>query len=412
MSNVTIAALRAPSSPGAMPVAGGPANAPTLLVPPSPSSNIDVDDAVNKLLEMSSQMSEQQMLLGKSQADVADGQRKAAAAQRKEALDRAIEAAKKAREAQDDGGFFSFVTDNIGLTGLVGLATFNWGLVAADITAHQTGLAKGGTDLLDLGTALCGGPLMYLAAQGAKDLAPEAMSSTALTATLLGGPMGYALERAAREMTPDDFEKSLAEITTIKDDDLRVANKVALMVALAAVAAVSTVLTAGTTAPAIVSLVGIGVSTATQVAADTGALKEVFGEKAAAYIAIGGAIAGAALTLGGSIGSLATSVNTVNDAMSRTLTAVNAAKSVTEGVAMTMSGVQALERAEHQHDADLANVSAEEARNVLKRLEKVIDGILEDLQEAKESAQRATETLQATLQTNNQTMLQAGAMKV
>ncbi|MBX3202234.1 MAG: hypothetical protein KF894_29155 [Labilithrix sp.] len=388
------------------------------LLPTPAAETIDVGDAITQLLKVSSQLSEHQMQLGKSQVDANLAQRKAAGERRKEALDRAIEAAKKAREASSSSSPFSFITDNIGLTGLIGIATFNWGLVAADVAAHRAELTGNSTNMLDVGATLYGGPFMYLAAQGAKKLAPEELGQRGVAAAVLGGPMGLALERAAEKIIPDDFEKRLEELTSVEDDDVRLANKIALMVAMAAVAGTCTVLSGGTTAPALVALVGIGISTATQVAAETGALKEIFGEKAATYIALGGAITGATLTLGGSIWSIASAASAASNVakldktLRTTLRVVEGAKTITEGVSTTVDGFRELERAEHQRDADLANVDAEHQRHLLKRIEMVVDSILEDIQEAKESAQRATETLQATLQTHNQTALQAGSMKV
>lgn len=387
------------------------------LLPPPATESIDVGDAITQLLKVSSQLSEHQMQLGKSQVDASLAQRKAAGERRKEALDRAIEAAKKAREASSSSPF-SFITDNIGLTGLIGIATFNWGLVAADVAAHRAELTGNSTNMLDVGAALYGGPFMYLAAQGAKKLAPEELGQRGVAAAVLGGPMGLALERAAEKIVPDDFEKRLEELTSVEDDDVRLANKIALMVAMAAVAGTCTVLSGGTTAPALVALVGIGISTATQVAAETGALKEIFGEKAATYIALGGAVTGATLTLGGSIWSIASAASAASNVakldktLRTTLRVVEGAKTITEGVSTTVDGLHELERAEHQRDADLANVDAEHQRHLLKRIEMVVDSILEDIHKAKESAQRATETLQTTLQTHNQTALQAGSMKV
>ena len=389
-----------------------PAAATSTLLPPPPAADVDVGDAVTKLLEMSSQLSEQQMQLGRSQAEVADGQRSLAAERRKEAFARAVEAARKAREAQEDaGGLFSFVTDNIGLTGLVGLATFNIGLVAADITAHKTELAGDTTNFLDVGAAVFGGPLAYLASQGVKNLAPEGLGQTSVAAALLGGPMGYALERGLEKMVPDDFEKSVEKLMTVKDDDVRMANKVALTIAMAAVAATCTVLSGGTSAPAVVALVGIGISTGTQVAAQTGALEDVLGEKAAMYVALGGAITGAALTLGGSVWSAIAPVHAATK-LGSVARVVSGAQSVLEGTSSVVAGLSQLEHAKYQRAADMANTDAEAQRHVLQRIERVINDILEDLKEAKESAQRATETVQATLQVNNQTILEAGLIKV
>ncbi|MBX3259410.1 MAG: hypothetical protein KF782_06940 [Labilithrix sp.] len=415
MTHVASAGAPATLGPSAAPIPPATAAHASLLPPPSAGA-LDVGDAVTRLLAVSSQLSEQQMRLGESQVAAGVAQRKIAAERRKEALDRAVEAAKKAREA--GGGPLSFITDEVGLTGLLGVATFNWGLVAADVAAHRAELTGRSTNALDVGAALHGGPLLYLAAQGAKKLAPEELGQRGVAAAVLGGPMGLALERAAEKMIPDDFEQRLEELASVEDDDVRLANKIALVVAMAAVAATSAVLSGGTTAPAVVALVGIGVSTATQVAAETGALKEAFGEKAATYVALGGAIAGASLTLGGSVWTVASATSAASDiakvdkTLETTLGAVESAKSVTEGVRTTVDGIRDLERAEHQRDADRANVDAEHQRHLLERIERVIDSILEDIHEAKESAQRAAETLQSTLRTHDQTALRAGSMKV
>lgn len=385
----------------------------TLLASP-PNAAVGTEEAITMLLQMSSQMSEQQMRLGKAGIDVADKRRADVEARRKEALDRAAEAARQAQEQQNDGGLFSFVTDNIGAVGLVGLCTFNWGLVAADITAHKTGLADTRTDLLDGGAASFGGPLGYLALQGARNLAPEHVTQAGVAGALLGGPMGYALVRAAEKLVPGEYQAAIEEHTAVKDDDVRLANKVALMVALAAIAATSVVLSGGTSTPAVVALVGIGISTGTQIAAETGLLNEVVGEKAAVYVALGGAITGAALTLGGSIVSLTSAGDAIAKAAAakKIINGLNGARAIAEGAHDIKQGVDALERADRRHDADIATIDAEEQKQVLARIEKLVETILDDLKDAHESAQRSAETLQESLQTKNQTMLRAGAMKV
>ncbi len=378
----------------------------TLL--PTPNAGVDMSDAVTQLLTMSSRLSDQQMVTGKAQVQTAAAAREHASELRKEALARAVEAARKAREAQDNEGPFTFITDRLGVTGLIGLATFNWGLVAADMSAHEAGVAPN-TGAIDLGAAVFGGPLAYLAVRGAEELAPEGLGQTAAAATLLGGPLGLALERAAAKLAPGELEK-LDHLASIKDDDVRVANKVALTIALAALATTSTVLTGGTSAPAIVALVGIGISTTTQIAAQTGVLQKIAGEKAAGYIALGGAITGAVLTLGTSGYSLFSAAKSTT-AIAKTIRALDAAQQITTGTHALVSGVRLLEAVDHQHDADLANVDAEAQRHALQRIEKMIDGILDDLREAKDSAQRSAETLHQTLKTHDQTLLQAGSMK-
>jgi hypothetical protein len=376
MNAVSLPSIGAPM--GLPHAKGGPTAALPLLAPP-PDGNVDIGDAVTALLQVTSQLSQQQMLVGKSQVEVADGQRRAAAEQRKEAFARAVEAARKAREAaEDSGGFLSCITDHLGLEGLVGLVTGDFALVVTDFAAHETGLAGKSTNMLDLG------------------------------ATALAGPAGYLLERGAMKILPADFEKSVNDLGSIKDDDVRVANKIAAMVAMAVAAAAATVFSFGTAAPAFIAVVGIGISTATQIANQTGALREVVGAKAAGWVALGGAITGAALSLGASATSISSGIDTATSAAD----ALNAVKSVGEGTDAVVSGLRALDCAKYQHRVDLADADGQEARNAIKRIETMVDGLLDDLRDAKDSAQRATETLQATLQTYNQTMLQAGAMKV
>jgi hypothetical protein len=416
-----VAASRARAAEVVTPPTSAPSagtGTPVLASPPTVSDQ-DVGDAITQLYKMSSNLADQQMQLGKTDSVAAQAQRDAAAAQRKEALDRAVAAARKAREAAESGGPLSFVTKNIGLTGLVGLVTCNFSLVAADVTAHRTGVAGRSTGVGDLGIALGGSPLLYFAEKGLNKVAPDAVNSNAVVATMLGGPVGYAVERAASKMVPGDFEKKLDDISAVKDDDVRVANKIALTGVLIAAAATTSVLTAGTGTPGMIALIGIGISTTTQVASETGALQKVVGEKAAAYVAIGGTVVGAALTLGGSIGSAVSSASTASSATGSSVQKakdaaqlIQGAHSVVDGTETIVDGVNDLRAARYQHAADGQTVRAQAERNTIDRIEKVIDGIIDDLQEAQHSAQRASETLQDTLQTHNQTLLRAGTMKV
>jgi hypothetical protein len=99
-----------------------PATAPSAALLPEPAPRVDIGDALNQLLQVSSQLSEQQVLTGKTQAESANAQREAAADARKEAVDRAAEAARQAQEAQEEGGLFSFITDNIGIIAVAAAA--------------------------------------------------------------------------------------------------------------------------------------------------------------------------------------------------------------------------------------------------------------------------------------------------
>lgn len=391
-----------PAAPAGQPDAGA-----TLL--PSPSSPPDIGDGIARLMAISSQIGDAQMKQGMASVNANANRQKAASAARKEALERAADAARKAQEDASKGGLFDFVTDNIGLVGLVGLVTFRPDIVLMDVAAHKAELTDGDTDLLGLGALAAGGPLAYAAEQAFATYAPAWCRPEDVAAFMLAGPLGTAIQRGASKLTPEDLKEDIRAITSIEDDDVRVANKIALSVALTAAAATATVLTGGATSTTVVALVGIGISTATQVASATGLLEEICSEKAAMWISLGGSAAGVLLTLGGSLGNAGASAAT---AMKRAGAMMNAGLSVVQGSDEVMQGVHQLRAAEHTYRADLANADAEEQRHVLKRLERVVDGILDDLREAKEAPERASQTLQATLQTYNQGLLQAASMKV
>ena len=177
------------------------------------------------------------------------------------------------------------------------------------------------------------------------------------------------------------------------------------LIGLTVVAAAATVATLGGAGPGAVALVGIGISLSTEVASRTGLLEAAVGGEAAGWVAFGGALIGAACTIGASAaGTLST--------LEKTAHLVNAGATVAQGTCMTYEAVKDSERANYQRDADHANIDATQHKQVLDRIQKLLHGILEDIREAKDSSRRVAESLNGTLQIDNQTMLQAGALKV
>lgn len=384
-------------------------NAPGAVLLPAPNAATpDAGQAIERLLQLSSALGDAQMKTGLAQANGAAQARKAASEARREAIERAVEAARKAQEERESGGLLDSITDNIGLVGLIGIVTFRPDIVLADVAAHRAGLADGGTEVVDLGALAAGGPLALVAEQAFAKLAPEWLRPEDVASFALAGPMGTVVMRGVEKMVPEDFARDVSELTTVKDDDVRVANKIALTAALTAAAVTGTVLSGGATSATVVALIGIGLSTTTQLAASTGLLREAFGEKAAMWISIGASIAGAALTLGGSLAGTAQTAS----ALGRAGALISAGVSVVRGTDDVMTGVHELRAADHQLDHDLASADAEEQKHVLARIEKLVDSILADLREAKEAQQRTSEILQGALQTNQQTQLAACAMKV
>jgi hypothetical protein len=385
-----------------------PTGAGSVLLPSPSAVSVDVGDAVGKLLTLSAALGEAQSRVGLTQANVAEGARNAASAKRKEALEQAAEAGRKAQEEAQKGGLFDDITGNMGVVGLVGLVTFRPDLVITDVAAHHADLTTGRTDLLGLGALASAGPLGYAAEQAFAKYSPDWVKPEDVAAFALAGPLGTVLERGASKLTPDDLEKDVAELVTVRDDDVRVANKIALTAALTAAAATATVLSGGAASATVVALVGIGLSTGTQIAASTGLLTDICGEKAAMWITIGGTVVGAALTLGGSIASSAGAASSLG----RAREAIGSGVAIANGADAVVSGTRDLRGAELTRDQDLSDASAEEQKHLLARIERVIDGLLGDLREAKEAPQRASEVLEGVLQTNDQTLLQAGSMKV
>ncbi len=376
MISVQSKTMSCPVGPGATaaPAAGG---APPPLLPASDASeHLDVGSALSQLMVLTSAINEAQMKGNQAQATLAGNARRDATEKRIKAMEAAIEAAKKAAEEQSSGGFFDIITDNIGVTGLVGLVTGQFYLVAQDVAAHKAGVAGDSFDLAD---------------------------ATALYA----GPLALALEQGAKKALPEDLAKSIEDLGAVKDDDVRLANKLALMIVMAQAAVAATVASGGTSAPAIVGLVGIGISTTTQVLQETGALKAVLGDKAA-YFAMGATILGAGLTLGSSFAMAGNSATEVT----RVMAVVDRAKTVAQSVHGINQGVHNLIAADYQHDADNFKIESKVQKNAMEAMERIIDAVIDDAKAAKDSAQRTTEILQGTMQNANQAMLTAGSMRV
>ena len=378
---------------------------------PDASSTFDVSGALTELLKLGSEITEQQSQTAMNSAGSSAEMRKEASDKRTKALNDAIEAARKAAEERDSGGFFDSITKNLGPVGLVGLCVGSVYIVAADLAAHAIGLEDNKMDLGDAGGlgAMAAGPL---------------------------GVAAYAAQLCVKKFGPDDIQQALDNGPTVKDDDVRTANKIALIATQAELALAATVVTGGTTAPAVVAMVGIGISTATQLSEASGATKAAFGENAQ-WVTLGGSLVGAALTLVGGVGMLA-GVGAAGASAATTSSGVAAqsagnggavaAQSEEDGVGIAAQaaengvgvakaahdinqGVHNLRAAAYQHDADNYRIDAKQQKHVLEFVDRMIDAVISDMKHLKESAQKTTELLQGALQTQSQTMLIASSMK-
>jgi hypothetical protein len=378
VSDLSIAAAaRATGDQGGMPATARNPAPPTLL-PAAPPG--DVGEALTELMKLDSALNETRAQASVNSASAADATRKTAAEKRKKAIDDAIEAQRKADEEKSSGGLFDFVTDNLGPAGLLGLCTGAAYIVAADALAHAAGLED---DKLDL-------------------------SDAAGVAAMAAGPAGVALhaaQLAVKKVGPEALQRALAAGPVITDDQARLANKLAFSVVQAQAALAATVATGGTCTPAVVGMVGVAVSTTTQLLQQTGALEAAFGEDAR-WVALGGSLAGLALSAGGAIGTFAGGGVTSGIAM-----AVKTAKGGLEATHDVVQGLGNLGAAEHAHEADGLRADAQAQKHVIEMVERMVASVIEDLKTIKESGRKTIELLQSSIQTHDQTLLLAGSMK-
>lgn len=347
---------------------------------PAASTSLDVGDAITEIMKLSSALGEEQTKSSMNSAASASTARKAASEKRMQALNDAIEASRKAADEKSSGGIFDCITDNLGPAGLLGLCTGAAYIVAADVVAHAVGLEDNKLDLADAGGV----------------------------AAMMTGPVGvavYGTQLLVKKYGPDELQKTLDQGPTVTDEQTRLANKLAFAVTQAQVAIAATVASGGTTAPAVVAMVGIAISTTTQLLQESGALKEVFGEDAR-WVALGGSLAGAALSLGGGIGMIAggVKVDTIATIADDVKAGMGAAHDINQGV-------RNLRAAGYEHDADYARADAQQQKHALELIERMVTNVIEDLKGIKDSAQRTTEILQGSSQTNTQSLLLAGTMK-
>ncbi len=415
-------------------------SAPASALPAPPELNMP--DALSALLALQSGVSSAQEARGQADAKVKNAERDVAAAVRKEKVMGAIDAAKEAKKHADDGGTFGFITDHIGVVGLIGLCTGQFYLVAEDMAAHAAQKNNNSTSALGVGAAL------------------------------VGGPLGAALELGIEKGLPEDWTKSMEELPSVKDDDVRVANKVALTVVMAEAMAAATVASGGATAPTYVALAGLAVSAASDIGDETGLTKEAFKSDAAtasmvghltgaglgagaglasagsgwSYLAasgqalafsaqasqqtgltkevfgddadtvtlgltIAGTAAGAAGAVGGAVSSAPSDKVSDKAKMNRMIEHGKNAKQAIDGADTAYRGYQAIERAHYEHVADVDNVEAKRQKQLIQRIEMAIDGMIADLKEAQKSRKRAAETIQGAIQTAQQATTIAIGMK-
>src|SRR5687767_6828605 len=129
---MTVGPVQGPSNVQIGPAlaAPGSANGASLL-PPSQTPNLGMmQGALADLYLVMSQLREAQVGESKVRVDCTKVDRDVQLREQEEAM-------RRARDAAEEGGVFDWLSKDIGLAGCVGLVTFNYALVAADIALHK-----------------------------------------------------------------------------------------------------------------------------------------------------------------------------------------------------------------------------------------------------------------------------------
>lgn len=372
------------SAIGSVPAAArpvGPAmmDAPgTATVSTLPATQVDgMQDGLARLLACLSAMQSERSELAKHQVSLArSGQEIEQLRRQKE-----LAAAERAARARDKGGVFGWIKKDIGVLGVVGLCTFNYGLVAADVALHKTGAVK---DLkLDLADGFCAS-LAYLK--------PELLVADILLRKL--------------DIAPHEIEQALDEIGLgrsvpgVSDEDVKpIVDKLVVLNMMIAGTAAS-ILTAGSTTALVIALVGAAMS------AGSFASSELGGPEALTKgLALGGI---AASLTGGIVGGVGAATNAGNAGR---IAAAHAAASAVSGVNATVGGIDTILAGERQADVDAHLRTATEAKNELAKLQRLVDTLIDTLREGKETQKRMTEAVQSLLQTYDDSLMTAATIK-
>lgn len=173
------------------------------------------------------------------------------------------------------------------------------------------------------------------------------------------------------------------------EKDTRDYTKWIALAGMAVAAAGAVVATAGTASVVVVGI-GIALSASGFLVSET----RCFGDKASMWIGSGLGLAGAVMTGAGAAGAASTAARVMT----------GAGKAV-EGVAEMRAGGDRIRVAATEHAVGEANVDAQAHRFEARRLEQLIEEIIESVRDAKDSAQRVMSTLSETMDTQNQTRL-------
>lgn len=341
-----------------------------LVTLPPPSQETDsLQDAMAKLYQAVA-------ALQISQSRTSTNDLKTNQAKQQEAQRRRQEEQEKARAAAEKGGFFKWLGSGMGATGLVALATGNPALLIASLVMHKSGMMKNTKfDVLD-------------------------------AAMMTAGPVTMAADLLVRKLAAPNLGKDIPGIT---DEDVKpVTDKVVMASVMVAGAALS-VVTAGTTTALVVACIAIALSAGSCASAELGGPKGL-----TMGLAIGSAVCslgGGAVNVVRGISAAGSTAAKAGDAAAKAASSAAKAQATAKVAALGVdaaskvaSGTDAIVNAVHQKEGADAQVRAAEFRNLLTKLERVLDTIIDGAKESQESFKRTTATVTGIIQTHNDTL--------
>lgn len=320
----------------------------------APLSIGGMQDVLSALYLVISALRDDEVRSGQTRISSEKGHEEAALAEKRSAEKRAEGAARR-------GGLFDAIARDVGLAGAIGLLTFDYALVAADVCAHELGIVGNlKVDCVDAG-AFMTGRVDVLAAD-------------------------VVLRKL--EITPDVAKKLVAkagipeDAPGISDADVQPVAKKLVMANLLVASATASVLSCGTTAGLTIAAVGLAMSLAGSYVAE----HKVFGAGPSEWVGLGMEIYGA---LASGMSGLAPGGAAIEGA---------AVAGVINGGLDVVRGGDRIVSAVHRHEADEANVDAEAAKQKIARLERVLDMIIDGIRETRETHQKTQEIIQNVIQ--------------
>lgn len=354
-------------------VSRAPTCASRSLLPEATLDTASTEDGLAALYKVLSQLTDAQARLGETRVN---GDKAA----RNVALHRQQEAEARAAEAAREGGILDKIANNIGIAGAVGLVTFNYVVVAADVAAHASHAIKNiKIDLVDVGAVA--------------SARPEVLAADLLL--------------RKTDLTPKEARDVLAQlgirkdVPGLSDDDVKPVARKLVAANLLAASITASVLSCGTTSGLTVALVGIAMSQAGAYVSSEGTLDGVFGRGSSKWIGLGMEVYGTAAS---AMSGLATSGAAIAPAAKTGARVISGGLDVLHGSDRATTAIA-------KHAADEADIDATRARHAIARLERLVDFVIDQIRDVCETHKKTAKIVGEVMGALSETRLSLVANK-